>query len=88
LYTPQAGPQSFCKGSEATGSHVYFCLKCSYKKDKDATPIYAAAFYQGKTTTVIVSSDAGGTSDIRIKALKYIPGIRRIESAEAKPDLQ
>jgi len=36
-------------------------------------------FYQGKTITVIVSSDAGGTSDVRIKALlpflqKYIPG--------------
>ena len=38
-----------------------------------------APFYQGKTITVIVSSDAGGTSDVRIKALlpflqKYIPG--------------
>ena len=36
-------------------------------------------FYQGKTLTVIVSSDAGGTSDVRVKALipylqKYIPG--------------
>lgn len=36
-------------------------------------------FYQGKTFTVIVSSDAGGTSDLRVKSLvpylqKYIPG--------------
>jgi tripartite-type tricarboxylate transporter receptor subunit TctC len=36
-------------------------------------------FYQGKTITVIVSSDAGGTSDVRVKSLvpylqKYIPG--------------
>lgn len=36
-------------------------------------------FYQGKTITVIVSSDAGGTSDLRVKSLvpylqKYIPG--------------
>jgi len=36
-------------------------------------------FYQGKTITMIVSSDAGGTSDLRIKSLvpflqKYIPG--------------
>ena len=36
-------------------------------------------FYQGKTLTVIVSSDAGGTSDLRVKSLvpyvqKYIPG--------------
>ena len=42
--------------------------------------IYAQApFYQGKTITVIVSSDAGGTSDVRIKSLlpflqKYTPG--------------
>ena len=38
-----------------------------------------APFYQGKTITVIVSSDAGGTSDLRVKSLvpylqKYIPG--------------
>jgi tripartite-type tricarboxylate transporter receptor subunit TctC len=38
-----------------------------------------APFYQGKTVTVIVSSDAGGTSDIRVKSLmpylqKNIPG--------------
>ena len=38
-----------------------------------------APFYQGKTITVIVSSDAGGTSDIRVKSLmpylqKNIPG--------------
>jgi tripartite-type tricarboxylate transporter receptor subunit TctC len=38
-----------------------------------------ALFYQGKTVTVIVSSDAGGTSDIRVKSLmpylqKNIPG--------------
>ena len=37
------------------------------------------SFYQGKTLTVIVSSDAGGTVDMRVKALapvlrKYIPG--------------
>jgi len=37
------------------------------------------SFYQGKTITVIVSSDAGGTVDMRAKALapvlrKYIPG--------------
>jgi len=37
------------------------------------------SFYQGKTITVIVSSDAGGTVDMRVKALapvlrKYIPG--------------
>src|SRR5262245_25801354 len=37
------------------------------------------SFYQGKTITVIVSSDAGGTVDIQAKALapvlrKYIPG--------------
>src|SRR5918996_5781818 len=36
-------------------------------------------FYQGKTITVIVSSDAGGTSDLRVKSLvpylqKYIAG--------------
>ena len=36
-------------------------------------------FYQGKTITVIVSSDAGGTSDLRVKSLvpylqKYVPG--------------
>src|ERR671914_2749854 len=36
-------------------------------------------FYQGKTITVIVSSDAGDTSDLRVKSLvpylqKYIPG--------------
>src|SRR5918999_2735933 len=36
-------------------------------------------FYQGKTITLIVSSDAGGTSDLRVKSLipflqKYIPG--------------
>jgi len=38
-------------------------------------------FYQGKTITIIVSSDAGGTSDLRVKSLlpllqKYIPGNR------------
>ena len=38
-------------------------------------------FYQGKTITMIVSSDAGGTSDLRIKSLvpflqKYIREIR------------
>jgi tripartite-type tricarboxylate transporter receptor subunit TctC len=38
-----------------------------------------SSFYQGKTITVIVSSDAGGTVDMRAKALapvlrKYIPG--------------
>jgi tripartite-type tricarboxylate transporter receptor subunit TctC len=38
-----------------------------------------APFYQGKTITVIVSSDAGGTSDLRVKSLipylqKHIPG--------------
>jgi tripartite-type tricarboxylate transporter receptor subunit TctC len=37
------------------------------------------SFYQGKTITVIVSSDAGGTVDMRVKALapvlrKHIPG--------------
>ncbi|HSE90269.1 MAG TPA: hypothetical protein VLJ79_28935 [Candidatus Binatia bacterium] len=43
-------------------------------------PIYSqSSFYQGKTITVIVSSDAGGTVDMRVKALtpvfrKYIPG--------------
>lgn len=36
-------------------------------------------FYQGKTITIIVSSDAGGTSDLRVKSLvpymqKYLPG--------------
>ncbi len=36
-------------------------------------------FYQGKTITIIVSSDAGGTGDLRVKAIipflqKYIPG--------------
>ena len=36
-------------------------------------------FYQGKTVTLIVSSDPGGTSDLRVKSLvpyiqKYIPG--------------
>jgi tripartite-type tricarboxylate transporter receptor subunit TctC len=36
-------------------------------------------FYQGKTIIVIVSSDAGGTSDVRVKSLvpylqKYIAG--------------
>jgi len=36
-------------------------------------------FYQGKTITIIVSSDAGGTSDVRVKSLvpylqKYIAG--------------
>lgn len=36
-------------------------------------------FYQGKTITVIVSSDAGGTSDLRVRSLvpylqKYVPG--------------
>lgn len=36
-------------------------------------------FYQGKTINFIVSSDAGGTSDLRVKSLvpylqKYIPG--------------
>jgi tripartite-type tricarboxylate transporter receptor subunit TctC len=42
--------------------------------------VYAQApFYQGKTITIIVSSDAGGTSDVRVKSLvpylqKYIPG--------------
>ena len=38
-----------------------------------------APFYQGKTITLIVSSDASGTTDLRLKALlpflqKYIPG--------------
>lgn len=38
-----------------------------------------ASFYQGKTITIIVSSDAGGTSDLRVKSLvpfvqKNIPG--------------
>ena len=43
-------------------------------------PLFAQApFYQGKTITMIVSSDAGGTSDLRVKSLvpyvqKYIPG--------------
>ena len=43
-------------------------------------PLHAQApFYQGKTLTIIVSSDAGGTSDLRVKSLvpylqKYIPG--------------
>src|SRR5437016_12057437 len=43
-------------------------------------PLHAqSSFYQGKTITVIVSSDAGGTVDMRVKALtpvfrKYIPG--------------
>jgi tripartite-type tricarboxylate transporter receptor subunit TctC len=43
-------------------------------------PLYSqSSFYQGKTITVIVSSDAGGTVDMRVKALapvlrKYIPG--------------
>ena len=42
--------------------------------------LYAQSpFYQGKTITVIVSSDAGGTSDLRVKSLvpylqKHIPG--------------
>jgi len=42
--------------------------------------IYAQVpFYQGKTITIIVSSDAGGTSDQRVRSLvpflqKYIPG--------------
>jgi tripartite-type tricarboxylate transporter receptor subunit TctC len=42
--------------------------------------LYAqSSFYQGKTITVIVSSDAGGTVDMRVKALapvlrKYVPG--------------
>lgn len=46
----------------------------------DHRVIYAQApFYQGKTITVIVSSDAGGTSDVRIRALlpflqKHIAG--------------
>jgi tripartite-type tricarboxylate transporter receptor subunit TctC len=45
-----------------------------------AVSLYAQVpFYQGKTITVIVSSDAGGTSDLRVKSLvpflqKYIPG--------------
>ena len=45
-----------------------------------AVSVYAQApFYQGKTITIIVSSDAGGTSDIRVKSLvpylqKHIPG--------------
>jgi hypothetical protein len=39
----------------------------------------AGIFYQSKKISVIVSSDGGGTSDVRIKALmpflqKYIPG--------------
>src|SRR4029450_455911 len=43
-------------------------------------PLHAqAAFYQGKTLTIIVSSGAGGPSDLRVKSLvpfmqKYIPG--------------
>ena len=45
-----------------------------------AVSVYAQApFYQGKTITIIVSSDAGGTSDVRVKSLvpylqKHIPG--------------
>ena len=36
-------------------------------------------YYQGKTVTILVSTDAGGTADLRVKALalylqKYIPG--------------
>jgi tripartite-type tricarboxylate transporter receptor subunit TctC len=43
-------------------------------------PLYAqSSFYQGKTITIVVSTDAGGSSDVRVKALapylqKYIPG--------------
>jgi hypothetical protein len=38
-----------------------------------------SSFYQGKTITIVVSTDAGGSSDTRVKALtpylqKYIPG--------------
>jgi tripartite-type tricarboxylate transporter receptor subunit TctC len=42
--------------------------------------LYAQApFYQRKTLIVVVSSDAGGTSDLRVKSLmpylqKYLPG--------------
>jgi hypothetical protein len=43
-------------------------------------PLYAQApFYQGKTITIVVSTDAGGSSDVRVKAVapylqKHIPG--------------
>jgi tripartite-type tricarboxylate transporter receptor subunit TctC len=43
-------------------------------------PVHAQSpFYQGKTITIVVSTDAGGSSDVRVKALtpylqKYIPG--------------
>jgi len=57
-------------------SHLYRCRK-AYNKEKDTIlcacshdAIYAQAlFYQGKTITVVVSRDAGGGSDVRIKAL-------------------
>ena len=29
-------------------------------------------YYQGKTVTILVSTDAGGTADLRIKALAFI----------------
>ncbi|HEY3302686.1 MAG TPA: hypothetical protein VGL70_04015 [Candidatus Binatia bacterium] len=43
-------------------------------------PVQAQSpFYHGKTITIVVSTDAGGSSDVRVKALgpylrKYIPG--------------
>ncbi len=45
-----------------------------------SVPLHAqSSFYQGKTITIVVSTDAGGSSDVRVKALapylqKYIPG--------------
>ncbi len=61
--------KSFCRFAP-----VLFLLATS-----TAAAYAQAPFYQGKTLTVIVSSDAGGTSDLRVKSLvpflqKYIPG--------------
>jgi tripartite-type tricarboxylate transporter receptor subunit TctC len=45
-----------------------------------SVPLYSQShYYQGKTVTILVSTDAGGTADLRVKALapslqKHIPG--------------
>lgn len=45
-----------------------------------SVPFYSQSpYYQGKTVTILVSTDAGGTADLWVKALaaylqKYIPG--------------
>jgi len=58
-----------------SGLALAFCLVPA-----SSVPLYSQSpYYQGKTVTILVSTDAGGTADLRVKALaaylqKYIPG--------------